>query len=156
GDFDATKPGLQPMLVRNAVGCAASSTQNTSLTVPAAWGSACASAEAVPGGNMCGGVPCHLSVGSMAPALTRGRCAPGEGVIDKQARSWGRDAFACYGTKGGKGCMGTHVCKPKFKPPFKPHVCVEAAGDVACPTGGTFGTKYVYYSDYDDTRACTT
>jgi hypothetical protein len=152
-DLDTGVAGVQPMRVENAAACAMGATQNSSLSVPASWDGSCFHSEMLAGGQTCGGQPCNVSVLSTAATVTGGMCMPTGGVADKPMPTFQEKAFACYGVKNGGGCIGTHVCKPKFKPPFKPHVCIEAAGDVACPAGN-FSNKYVYYSDYDDTRDC--
>jgi hypothetical protein len=53
----------------------------------------------------------------------------------------------------GKGCASGHVCAPRASGDYAGYVCVEQAGDVACPTD--WGARVVAYTGANDTRACT-
>jgi hypothetical protein len=154
GDLDPAKPGLQPMRIKNT-DCLTNATNLISLTVPnPPWGGACFHAEMAAGGQLCNGSPCNKSVESLAPTVSGGSCVGTGGTPTKPMPVWAAGSLACSGTRVGKGCTGQQVCQPKPPAPFKGHVCIEQAGDVACPAG-PFSSKTVFYGDFTDTRDCT-
>ncbi len=57
------------------------------------------------------------------------------------------------------GCPTGNVCAPAPAAPFQASLCVEQAGDVACPSPDSstgYGVKHVYYGGVDDLRGCST
>jgi hypothetical protein len=88
-----------------------------------------------------------------------GACTPSTATPDGTAASWQTSARACGLTSLDAGpvdagsCDAGQVCAPAAAAPFD-RVCIEAAGAQSCPGGTPFTTPYLYYTAFDDTRAC--
>ncbi len=63
---------------------------------------------------------------------------------------------ACGGPAIADACVGDSECLPRPTAPFSGAVCIFAEGDIECPVGGDFTLRTVYYTDFEDTRACPT
>jgi hypothetical protein len=144
------------------VTCGATPVCTTALAAPAAG--ACTGADVLPGSATCGAGAgpscvagsgaCNVSVSSPAPTVTPGTCQGSGGAATVTAPSWGTLGRACAGpTTVGTGCSGGAVCAPRAGPPFASGLCIEHAGDMACPAGD-FSAKHLFYATVSDTRGC--
>jgi hypothetical protein len=122
----------------------------------------CATATLTPG--LCTTVDmkarCSLGV-SGAPitvptpaAPTQGSCAPVP-TVGVAIPTWSTNARACGTTvaPARADCKGGNVCVPLPTSPFLTGLCIEQAGDVACPATD-YTTKYLDYGGIDDSRSC--
>jgi hypothetical protein len=128
---------------------------------PTVCSTACASALLTPGA--CTTVDmqtqCHLTVAGAGiaipapPISSPGSCAV-LAAVGVPPYSWATFARACGASASARAdCKGSSACIPAPRAPFLTSVCIEQAGDVACP-GTDFTTKYLYYGSVDDTRSC--
>lgn len=78
-------------------------------------------------------------------------CATGSVTENIPDPSWADSAFACDGFTAGEGDCddASDTCVPN---PSAGDICYWQDGDHECPDG--FGTKTLYYTGVDDTRAC--
>lgn len=84
-----------------------------------------------------------------------GTCAPSPVTPNGAAPSWGTTAVACAPASpfGVGACSSGQTCAPGPTAPFD-DFCIEAAGAQTCPSGTPFATPHLYYTTFDDTRAC--
>jgi hypothetical protein len=91
-----------------------------------------------------------------APAApTQGSCAPVriEGIA---VATWATNSRGCVASVASRAdCKVGSVCVPAPTSPFLAGLCIEQAGDVACPVTD-YTTKYLYYAGITDTRGCST
>jgi hypothetical protein len=69
--------------------------------------------------------------------------------------TWSTSARACGVSvvPARADCQGASVCVRSPSAPFRGGLCIEQAGDVACPAAD-YTTKYLYYGGIEDTRSC--
>jgi hypothetical protein len=66
--------------------------------------------------------------------------------------TWGTDVRACGGAQPlPEGCNGSDICTPVA--PGDAKMCIQHAGDVACPDA-FYAEKHVAFESFVDTRAC--
>jgi len=88
-----------------------------------------------------------------------GTCPPSTATPNGMAPSWQTAAVACSVTSHDGGaldagsCDAGQVCAPAPAAPFDT-LCIEASGAHSCPGGTPFTTPHLYYTAFDDTRAC--
>jgi hypothetical protein len=84
-----------------------------------------------------------------------GSCPPSGGAPNGAAPSWNTTAVACAPLSAPPpgACDAGQVCAPAPSSPFK-HLCIFASGAQSCPMGSPFATPYVFYTAFDDARAC--
>lgn len=93
-----------------------------------------------------------------ASTPTQGTCTPLPKVT-VPPYTWTTSAHAC-GSSGAldpADCPAGNVCAPSPAAPFLASLCVEQAGDVACPTPDPstgYSVKHVFYGGVDDQRGC--
>jgi hypothetical protein len=120
----------------------------------------CGHVSLVPGnGGACTPVPSSCSALSSQitlPHAVGGSCSPSGGaLVDAAAPSWGRKARVCPATHSSGTCRSNEVCVVRPSPPFFSSRCIAHIGvDVACPDGGPYSQRYVYYDGVTDTRSC--
>ena len=131
------------------------SVAHTSFDPPASWTGVCTTANAIPAGQLCGGVPCVQSV-TLAPlTVNESDCLPIE-QPNVTPPPWGTFALACSWKSIAPGCpVSGDVCAPIApEPEFKQ--CVSQTGNPSvlhCPA--TYPEKSVFYDDFVDNRFCT-
>jgi hypothetical protein len=78
------------------------------------------------------------------------RCAPDASVSTPRA-TWTVSARVCALAEGTSsvGCNPNQYCLPATSP-----FCILATGDVACPAGGEYPFRHVYYQGASDQRGC--
>jgi len=98
-----------------------------------------------------------FAVGPSTPA-GGGACAASGGMATLPPATWSRVARACMPvgplSRGGGSCPASSVCLPNPASPPQAAICVEQAGDAACPATG-YPSKRLYYTGVDDQRGCT-
>jgi hypothetical protein len=143
----------------NAPVCTTPGNISLSFDPPAGWAGDCTQANAIPAGQLCGGVPCVQSVSIGALILNETGCTPtvpsaptpppGPG----DSSEWGTVAIACSSNHGGQCSDPGETCAPNLPPPppgFQ--VCISAFEDHECFE--PFPNKYVTYFSTHDARAC--
>jgi hypothetical protein len=128
---------------------------HTSFDPPASWTATCTAANAIPAGQLCGGVPCVQSVTIAPLTITESDCLPIE-MPNIVPPPWGTFVRACHHTAYPLPCAGTtDMCVPAAPgPEFKQ--CVSTIGNPAdwdCPLG--YPDKSVFYREFVDNRFCT-
>jgi hypothetical protein len=152
-DLNTVKPGLQFAQVRDVPCANPSATNIHELTAPSPWTAGmCSAIDTAPGGQLCSGHACNVSVYVGLPTVSGGMCNPQGGMLTKQGASWQTAATTCGGFHM-MGCSGGKTCVPKPSAPFVPGTCIGKAGDQTCPA--PFTKKHLYYTDFDDSRGCT-
>jgi hypothetical protein len=150
---------LPATLTASAATCAGDgvSVAHTSFDPPVSWGGTCTPANAVPGGKLCGGVPCVQSVTIAPLTLTQGGCLPIEPVNVQPPPTWKTFVRACVVNPLLQACgppTAIGACAPQPPgPAFK--VCTLRPGeptDLDCPDG--YPEKFVAYKDFIDSRTC--
>jgi hypothetical protein len=136
-----------PPLVFSATPTACTTTCATAILTPGAC-------TAVDVKTRCGlGITGAGVVIAAPPMSAPGSCAAVSTVTVPTA-SWATNARACSVSVASRAdCKGSSVCIPAPSAPFLASVCIEQAGDVACPLTD-FTIKHAYYGGVDDTRSC--
>jgi hypothetical protein len=133
------------------------------LQAPIGWNGACYGPNGFLGSQTCGAGSdctngtgaCSVSVRANALKVTGGSCVPSQEMPNVPQISWGVAGEACGGAKtDGVGCNPGQSCLPKPTTPFQQGVCIQQAGDLACPPG-QFSQKHLFYGAAVDTRSCT-
>ncbi len=129
---------------------------HTSFDPPAAWNGDCTAANAIPLGQLCGGVPCVQSVTIAPLTANESGCLPIE-APNVTPPPWGTFARACSASEFAPPCSTNTdtVCLavapgPEFKR------CIAQKGDPAvlqCPA--SYPAKSVFYENFVDNRYCT-
>jgi hypothetical protein len=154
-DLNGGKAGVQFAQVRD-VPCGMNATHIVELTTPGPlpWTPACSDVDSAPGGlSNCPGGACNKSIVVALPSVSGGSCMANGGMLMKQMPSWQTAATACGGTHAA-GCTGGKKCMPKGMAPFNFAACIGKAGDQTCPA--PFTKKHTYFTDFDDSRGCST
>jgi hypothetical protein len=128
---------------------------HTPFDPPPKWEGTCTSANAIPPGKLCGGVPCVQSVTIPPLTLKEGKCAPIQPPNVQPPPTWKKFARACTKTASQSSCAGgTGVCVPPVPgPQFKQ--CISHEGDMdlsKCPPA--YPERSVFYDSFTDDRAC--
>jgi hypothetical protein len=140
--------------------CAIEGNTWTSFDPAAGWVGACTQENAIPMGQLCGGVPCVQAISVGPLIVTESGCTPtiptppGPPPGPADSPAWGTVALACSSNHGGQCSDPGETCAPNAPPPppgFQ--VCVAAFGDQDC--FDAFPDKHVFYKDFHDGRACT-
>lgn len=96
-----------------------------------------------------------LSTGFVGAKLPPGTasCAPSAQSPTMSDPGWQLDMLACTPSADLRrgGCASAQLCAPK--PPSDAVMCIVHDGDVACPAGA-YSERRTFYTDFDDTRAC--
>ncbi len=132
----------------------------TSFDPPAGWAGECTQANAIPAGQLCGGIPCVQSVSIGPLVLTETGCIPtvtsppapppGPGG----AQDWTTAGVTCGSNHNGQCSNPGETCAPNLPPPppgFQ--VCISAILDRECFE--PFPQKYLTYRSRNDGRTCT-
>jgi hypothetical protein len=130
---------------------------HTSFDPPAGWGGTCTPANAIPGGQLCNGVPCVQSVTIAPLTLTQGGCLPIEPVNVQPTPTWNTLVRACVVNPLLQACgppTAIGACAP-LPPSAAFKVCTLRPGeptDLDCPDG--YPEKFVAYKDFIEGRTC--
>jgi hypothetical protein len=81
-----------------------------------------------------------------------GACAPSGGVASVSPAAFTTRASTCAAPTTGVGC-GAGVCAPKVPAGYGAPLCIQRAGDVACPVVD-YTEKTLVYGTIADTRGC--
>jgi hypothetical protein len=102
--------------------------------------------------NLLGGSPA-LSCSITAPAqvAAKGTCSA-SGVDFPNKDPWAQEVGACE-LPGGKGCAAAEVCVPKGSGANPNALCIQKAGDLACPAGA-YSEKALAFAGGTDNRSC--
>jgi hypothetical protein len=128
---------------------------HTAFDPPPSWTDTCTAANAIPAGQLCGGVPCVQSVTIAPLTVIESDCQPVE-TPNVAPPPWGTFARACQNVKPPPHCVGeAGVCAPAPPgPEFKQCIASWNYPDVLpCPP--SFPEKNVFYKDFVDSRFCT-
>lgn len=153
-----------PVVTVMDTACNGTPTANLSLDLPGGWNGTCSSPVNMNGPyylqggfTICGpdGMqPCNQALTTAPPTVTGGFCASSGGGGMVPNAMWEGFARACQQSMPmGQGCNLSQKCMPKPKAPYSTLICIRRAGDFNCPAG-QFSTKFVFYDDYTDSRAC--
>jgi hypothetical protein len=128
---------------------------HTSFDPPASWSGSCTAGNAIPTGQLCGGVPCVQSVTIAPLTVNESDCLPIE-TPNVTPQPWGTFVRACSDMVVPLRCSTqAGLCVPPSPgPEFKQ--CVAKTGDPApwsCPPG--YPERSVFYQDFVDNRFCT-
>jgi hypothetical protein len=140
---------LPATLTASAATCSddGSGAAHTSFDPPASWGGTCTTANAIPAGKLCGGVPCVQSVTIAPLTLKQSGCLPIEPTKGPPT-TWKTFVRACSADTNAPTC-GTKagVCAPVSPgPEYK--TCTLKQGDptnLDCPD--TYPDRRVFYDD---------
>lgn len=133
---------------------------STAFDAPAGWTGACTSANAIPAGKLCNGVPCVQSL-SIAPLMmNESGCMPSGAPPPPtppgpppEPSTWSTAALVCVGKPSGLCADPAETCAPVVPDPSPGFlVCVVRDGDRTCPEG--WPDKHVFFDRVDDTRGC--
>jgi hypothetical protein len=91
------------------------------------------------------------SITAPGQVITDGSCEPSP-VDFPNKDTWQNEVGACELPQGG-GCVDAEVCVPKAAGSGAQALCVQQAGDAACPAGA-FGQKVLSYAGGVDNRSC--
>ncbi|MRG97830.1 hypothetical protein GF068_38810 [Polyangium spumosum] len=139
----------------HAAPCASAEGATTTPTDPPKyWEGACAADNAIPAETCGTSTPCVQSVTIGPLVITDEACfASGTSTAPFDAPSWGTFARLCEGITptGYAGCSAAELCVPKAPAGFRQ--CVQRTGIHDCPAEG-YSERFVFYEDFEDTRAC--
>lgn len=127
---------------------------HTSFDAPANWTGACTAANAIPVGQLCGGVPCLQSVMIAPLTVNESECLPIE-TPTVTPPPWGTFARACVPRQAPPNCpTQNEICVPAPPTPeFKQCVATSISAAVQiCPP--SFPEKNFFYRDFVDNRYC--
>lgn len=153
-DFDPNKAGIQGLYTRDVPCANGAATNQTTLTVPAAWDGTCSSLDAAPGGGACPGLNCNMSVKVQSASVSGGTCdpTPNGGMPSGGDPTWTEAIKVCKAIPL-QGCDAPQSCVPRPSTPYEPRVCIGKPGDQTCPTG-PFSLPTQGFDDFDDSRGC--
>ena len=136
------------LLTSTATDCMGT-TCTTSLTTNTTCAGAVFSPSCLGGGAISAGVELLTPGGETA-------CTPGTQAPTLPEASFDNQAAVCGLSKSLQrgGCERGRLCAPVPATPFGQTLCIVQDGDHACPAGN-YSVKTLYYTDFDDTRACT-
>jgi hypothetical protein len=102
-----------------------------------------------------GGEAARPPYDTTAPVASGGSCPP-DPAHNFPTPAWSTNGEACESGVAlhQVDCGANQVCAPTSESPFGPTLCIQQAGDVACP-GVDYTVKHTLYGGFDDTRACT-
>ena len=148
---------LPATLTASAASCAGDGpvVAHTPFNPPPKWDGTCTSANAIPPGKLCGGVPCVQSVTIGPLTLEQSECVPIQPPNVQSPPTWKKFARACTKTVSQSTCAaGDGVCAPPAPgPQFKQ--CISHVGDMdlsQCPLG--YPERSVFYDYFIDSRSC--
>jgi hypothetical protein len=149
---------LPATLTASAATCAGDGpgVPHTPFNPPPKWDGTCTAANAIPGGKLCGGVPCVQSVTIGPLTKTEGGCLPIEPVNVQPPATWKTFARACVASSVAHYDCGTlaGACAPR-PPSAEFRLCALRIGDptkAKCPEG--YPDRSVFYDSYLDARSC--
>ncbi|MFS8065249.1 MAG: hypothetical protein ACMG6S_02635 [Byssovorax sp.] len=143
---------LPATVTASSLSCYAPGAVHASFDPPASWTGTCTPANAIPLGQLCGGVPCVQSVTIAPLVMTESGCQPIEQPTPPQPA---RSTFArvCSAPPFPR-CDDDYVCVPAAPgPDFRQ--CIRRQGDptqLNCPS--TYPDRSVFYDEFVDTRYC--
>ncbi len=148
---------LPATLTASAASCAGDGpgVAHTSFDPPPKWDGSCTSANAIPSGKLCGGVPCVQSVTSAPLTLKQSDCVPIQPPNVQPPPTWKKFARACTKEQPQELCSTVDaLCVPAAPgPEFKQ--CLSFQGDLAlsrCPP--EYPERNVFYDAFIDGRSC--
>jgi hypothetical protein len=132
----------------------------TSFAAPDGWDGTCATANAIPAGQACGGGPCTQSLDIPAPRVLASACAPRtvEPALGHFGESrWATVAKACVGTAFPECVDPAMTCVPaqpegEGAPEEEFLTCIAREGEQSCPA--TYPSRHVFHGEAEDTRSC--
>jgi hypothetical protein len=151
---------LPPTITASSKSCNDSATTLTVFDPPVGWTGECTETNAIPAGEVCGGIPCVQSVTIKPLVLTESECTPSvstpptppPGPADSP--SWTSHAITCGTNHSGVCSNPGEICAPSLPPPPPGfHVCISGLGDHEC--FDPYPVKYVTYQSFKDERMCT-
>ena len=105
---------------------------HTSFDPLTSWKSGCTAANAIPAGQLCGGVPCVQSVTIVPSTALQFGCLPGKSTVDPLP-PWTRFAQGCRAAPDVR-CNTHEVCFPASPgPEFKQCIFIRADPAKECP-----------------------
>jgi hypothetical protein len=126
---------------------------HTPFDPPPKWEDTCTSANAIPPGKLCGGVPCVQSVTIAPLTLKESECLPIQPPDVQPPATWKKFARAC--TNGlAPSCGWGRLCVPPVpEPQFKQCISIDGnAAHSACPP--EYPNRNVFYDFFTDSRSC--
>ncbi len=148
--------GLPTTLTASAANCAGDGpgVTHTPFDPPPKWDDTCTSANAIPPGKLCGGVPCVQSVTIAPLMLKENECVPIQPPNIQPPPTWNKFARACAGLAPVPCSTHNEVCvSPAPGPEFKQ--CIFILGDsgyAECPH--EYPERRVFYKSFTDNRTC--
>lgn len=88
-----------------------------------------------------------------ASGTSCGEPSGGEPSIDTP--TWDSDVVVCGSPVEPLGCDDAETCAEPPPPPLGADICIYAEGVQECPVASAFTNRRVFYTDFEDTRACT-
>ena len=127
---------------------------HTPFDPPPKWGGTCTSANAIPPGKLCGGVPCVQSVTIAPLTLKESGCLPIQPSNVQPAPAWKKFGRACSATQRQHCGAGDGLCVPAAPgPEFRQCIFVVGDTDFAeCPA--PYPDRSVFYKSFVDDRSC--
>jgi hypothetical protein len=147
---------LPATLTTSAATCAGDSLSvpHTPFDPPVKWQGDCTTANAIPAGQLCGGVPCVQSVTIAPLTMKESDCLPIE-QPNVPLPPWGTFARGCFVQRSPPLCNTNGACVPAAPgPEFKQ--CLAAIDDHGarlCPPN--YPDKSIFYENFVDERVCT-
>ncbi|MEP7127035.1 MAG: hypothetical protein ABJE95_39245 [Byssovorax sp.] len=154
-DPPAGSCALPVALTASSAICNVAGNFSTSFDPPNAWTGACTTANAIPGGKLCGGVPCTQSLTIAPVTMIEGACTPTLASLPAAPSGppfWNTVAHTCEGESSGTCSNPGDTCAPVVPPPPDFAVCIGIAGDRTCPD--EFSDKHLVFDHFDDARSC--
>lgn len=127
---------------------------HTPFNSPPKWDGTCTSANAIPPGKLCGGVPCVQSVTIAPLTLKESGCLPIQPLNVQPPPVWKKFGRACTGEAKVTHCETGGVCAPIVpSPQFKQCIGHDGDSDYSkCPPG--YPERSVFYNSFTDNRSC--
>ncbi|MFS8065250.1 MAG: hypothetical protein ACMG6S_02640 [Byssovorax sp.] len=116
---------------------------HTSFDPLTSWMTDCTDANAIPAGQLCGGVPCVQSVTIVPSAATPPGCLPSVSTMGPPPPPWNRFVQGCFAAPFPR-CNDREVCYPASPgPEFKQCIYRQAHPDLECPAA--YPNKSFFY-----------
>lgn len=154
---EGTCTDLPDSIVIRSGKCGASNVESTPFDGPPNWDGSCTSANAMPAGKLCNGVPCAQSVSASAlPGPTNESCTPTtekpNATIEKH--EWLEGVLVCGADSPGNCGVDAERCVPSLKDGWLR--CVWQAGKHnECPSNyNDYPPRHVYQDNPIDDRGC--
>jgi hypothetical protein len=137
--------------------CGISNVESTPFDGPPNWDGSCTSANAMPAGKLCNGVPCAQSVSTSAlPGPTNESCTP---TTEKPNASigkheWLEGVVVCGADSPGNCGVKAERCVPSLKEGWLRCVWQEGKHNECPGNYDDFAPRYVYQDNPIDDRGC--